>query len=150
MQEEFDIFCSKSIRDGIFFESKYTIAIYDIAPVVPGHSLIIPKRHVSNFIDLKKIEFEDIFKTLNKVLPILISLYGDKSFSYNIISQVGQFSGMSVKHIHIHLIPRKSDDKFNTNNEDIYRHIDNKTKKLNKKDYIKQVNLIKNAIKLSK
>ena len=48
MQEEFDIFCSKSIRDGIFFESKYTIAIYDIAPVVPGHSLIIPKRHVSN------------------------------------------------------------------------------------------------------
>ncbi len=150
MQENFDIFCSNSIRDGIFFESKYTIAVYDIAPVLPGHSLIIPKRHVSNFMELKKVEFEDIFKTLNKVLPTLISLYGDKSFSYNLISQVGQFSGMSVKHIHVHVIPRKSVDKFNANNENIYQHIDNKVKKLSKEQYLEQVTLIKNKIKLSK
>ena len=134
----------------MFFESKYTIAVYDIAPVVPGHSLLIPKRHVANFIDLKKVEFEDIFKTLNKVLPTLISLYGDKSFSYNLISQVGQFSGMSIKHLHMHIIPRKSNDKFNVNKENIYQNVDNKAKKLNKQQYLEQVNLIKNAMKISK
>lgn len=57
--------------------------IYDIFPVVPGHTLIVPNRHVSAYLDLTKLErielsdaivalykhlakvnFEDLYKTL--------------------------------------------------------------------------------------
>ncbi len=141
-----DVFCDKAIREGIFFETKHTMALYDIAPAVKGHSLIVPKRHVNSFIELTPIEITDFLKTLKVVIPVLLRLYGDESNSYNLLSQIGEFSGMSIPHLHIHLLPRRKDDLYNNAKTEIYSSIDAK-KRLTHLEYIAEVARIKLAIK---
>ncbi|MEM0201331.1 MAG: HIT family protein [Candidatus Micrarchaeaceae archaeon] len=131
-----DVFCTNKIYDGVFFESKYFIVVYDTSPVVKGHSLVIPKRHLISFIDLTENEIEDFLFLLKTVVPKLIKLYGDLPTSYNLITQVGPFSGMSIQHLHTHILPRKSIESKDVNS--VYRNIDN-VKKLSINDYNKEV-----------
>ena len=49
-------FCGTNIRETVFAESKNFCAIYNIAPILPGHSLIIPKRHLESLMDLSDSE----------------------------------------------------------------------------------------------
>ncbi|MGC8479348.1 MAG: HIT family protein [Candidatus Micrarchaeia archaeon] len=134
-----DPFCSPSIKGSVFFESKNTMVVYDIAPVTKGHCLIIPKRHTPTISDLKKYEITDIFVVLKQILPVLLEYYSDETKSYNFIAQVGKSSGMSIPHLHFHLIPRNKnteDSKDGINH--IYKDIDSK-RRLSKDEYYKEV-----------
>ncbi|MCT4631350.1 MAG: HIT family protein [Firmicutes bacterium] len=57
-------------------ESKLSIAIYDKYPVNKGHTLIIPKRHVSNYFDLTDEEKLDLHKLMEemKIYLVLMSI----------------------------------------------------------------------------
>lgn len=107
-----DVFCTPVIEKGIFYKTEHTIALADIAPVVYGHSLIIPRRHVLDIPELSDEETLDLFETIKRVKAVLLRLYGDKSNSYDLTAQVGEYSGMSVKHLHLHIIPRKKTDEY--------------------------------------
>lgn len=135
-----DVFCNKKIYDEVFFESNYFIVVYDISPVVKGHSLVIPKRHILSFIELSKDEIDDLLLTLKVVIPKLISVYGDETSSYNLITQVGPFSGMSVPHLHTHILPRNSSESQDTNN--VYKNIE-KVRKLTQQEFKKEVEMLR-------
>lgn len=104
------IFCkiaNKEIKPDIVEESENFIAFPDIHPKKPGHTLIIPKRHYENILELPNILAGELFLAIKKV--------ADKSFregaeGFNIVVNSGKSAGQVVPHLHFHLVPRKSDD----------------------------------------
>ena len=85
------------------------IAIRDAFPVSPGHTLIIPKRHVASFFDITDAERADLMALLSAARDDL-----DREFhpaGYNIGINDGAAAGQTVPHLHIHLIPRYAGDQ---------------------------------------
>jgi len=84
------------------------MVIRDGFAVSPGHTLIIPKRHVGSFFDLAASEV-DAMTSLLKVAKVKL----DEEFgpdSYNIGVNDGPAAGQTVPHVHMHLIPRYKGD----------------------------------------
>jgi len=100
-------FCNISI-DQILLESEYSYAKYDGFPVANGHALIISKRHVSNYFDLKEEEQVDMLKLMNLVKIKVENEYGISQ--YNIGVNCGEEAGQTINHVHMHLIPRYKGD----------------------------------------
>lgn len=84
------------------------LAIRDGFPVAPGHTLIVPRRHVASFFALDADEQTDLLALLNKVVADL-----DEEFApdgYNIGLNEGAAAGQTVPHVHLHVIPRRAGD----------------------------------------
>ena len=85
---------------------------YDHYPVTDMHCLIIPKRHVRNYFDLKENEVtacNELIKDIKKEIELNdLTVKG-----FNIGSNVGKVSGQTIFHCHIHLIPRREGDVEN-------------------------------------
>ncbi len=104
MKDNQCIFCDLSKDKEIIAENDFAIAFYDAFPVNPGHSLIIPKRHVENYFDLtekKCAAIQDLLKIVQKKVEERFHPDG-----YNIGVNVNAAGGQSVFHVHMHLIPR--------------------------------------------
>ena len=101
-------FCSTNIRETVFAESENFRAIYNIAPILPGHSLIIPKHHLQSLMDLSESELCEMMIFGRNVVRILLSAFGVAAFNWTI--QEGEEAGQTVPHLHMHLIPRESND----------------------------------------
>ena len=97
-------FCNLSSQIDIIYENSICIAFYDKYPVSPGHTLIIPKRHVSNYFELNKQESEAINEMLQKVKVKIDECFHPDG--YNIGINVNEAAGQTVFHVHVHLIPR--------------------------------------------
>lgn len=92
----------------IILESKSSFAIYDGFAVSPGHALIIPKRHVSDYFQLSDSEQMDCWSLLDSVQKIIKQKFNPDGFNVGI--NVGETAGQTVPHVHIHLIPRYKGD----------------------------------------
>jgi diadenosine tetraphosphate (Ap4A) HIT family hydrolase len=89
-------------------ESDLSYAIRDSYPVNVGHLLIIPKRHVSDFFDLKPKEVEDLMSLLWQAKDRLGSDHRPDGFNVGV--NIDTAAGQTIPHVHIHLIPRYSGD----------------------------------------
>jgi len=106
------VFCNKeTIESEKFYEDEHYYAIYNLRPFLPGHSLVVPKRHVEDMTGLNQGEREDLVSFLNRV--IFIALKFAEADSYDLILQQGEIAGRSIAHLHFHIIPRKEGDKVN-------------------------------------
>jgi diadenosine tetraphosphate (Ap4A) HIT family hydrolase len=86
------------------------VVIRDGFPVSPGHTLIIPKRHVASFFEVTDAERIDLMSLLAAARDDL-----DREFrpaGYNIGINDGPAAGQTVPHLHIHLIPRYTSDAY--------------------------------------
>ena len=102
-------FCeADALKDRQFTESKNFRAICNIAPILPGHSLIIPKRHVERFMKLTEKDLIEMIDFSRKVMKILVKTFKFYDFDWTI--QEGKCSGQTIPHLHLHLIPRKKGD----------------------------------------
>ena len=101
-------FCSLGADVDIICETQTCVAFHDKYPVSPGHTLIIPKRHVSNYFDLLPQERQDMDTMLQSVKQILDQQYHPDG--YNIGINVNEAAGQTVFHVHMHLIPRYCGD----------------------------------------
>jgi diadenosine tetraphosphate (Ap4A) HIT family hydrolase len=101
-------FCNLSRKVEIICETVSCVAFYDGYPVSPGHALIIPKRHVSNYFDLTHREREAMNLMLQFVKQRLDEKYHPDG--YNVGININEAAGQSVFHVHMHLIPRYKGD----------------------------------------
>ena len=92
-------------------ESKNAFVIYNIKPVLPGHSLIIPKRHVVTWENLTSEEITEIGLLSKALYQVLREAFGSEG--YNLVVQDGKGTGQTVPHVHMHVIPRKNKDMSN-------------------------------------
>jgi diadenosine tetraphosphate (Ap4A) HIT family hydrolase len=84
------------------------IVVRDAYPVSPGHTLIIPRRHIGSFFDLTPEERTGLFDLLDRARAELECSHQPRG--YNIGINDGPAAGQTVPHLHIHLIPRYSGD----------------------------------------
>ncbi len=106
------IFC-RIIRGEIpsykIYEDERTLAFLDINPSAPGHTLIIPKAHVTRVEDLSKEDAEALFRTLHRLVGGIQDALEVPSSTIGINN--GPESGQEVPHVHIHIIPRTKGDR---------------------------------------
>lgn len=100
-------FCTLDI-ERIRFEDAFIRVIRDGFPISPGHTLIIPKRHVGTFFEITEEERQAIFMALDAEKKHLDTEFSPDS--YNIGINDGSAAGQTVPHLHVHLIPRYDGD----------------------------------------
>ena len=98
-------FCSKEIIGKSYFSSGRYRAVYNIAPILPGHTLIIPNSHYETLLELSDEELSEMFVFARIVTIKLIQFFGSDGFDWTI--QDGISAGQTVPHVHLHIIPRK-------------------------------------------
>lgn len=89
-------------------ENEYAFAFLNKMPIVPGHTLICPKRPVAFSHELLDNEWRDIFSlkmTVRKVLQQSLDAEG-----FNFAWNEGAVAGQTVPHFHLHVVPRKKGD----------------------------------------
>ena len=89
------------------YEDGFTRAFLDIMPSVPGHVLVILKKHGATILDYTPEELTYLMGTVQIVLKALEKTFGTKVYTIGI--NHGEPSG--VHHLHVHLLPRFSDDR---------------------------------------
>jgi diadenosine tetraphosphate (Ap4A) HIT family hydrolase len=92
----------------IIDENEHAVWIYDGFPLSPGHSLIIPKRHIGSFFEITTAEKIAIFNLLDLAKNVVSTEHLPNA--YNIGVNDGPAAGQTVPHLHVHLIPRYIND----------------------------------------
>ncbi len=103
------LFCKDA--KGVSLDHELAYSARDSYAVSPGHALVIPKRHVASFFDLTPEEVQACMELITEERKLL-----DEEFSpdgYNIGVNIGPAAGQSIRHVHIHLIPRYQGDVEN-------------------------------------
>lgn len=103
------LFCREEFysEDKLIYEDKFWRVVYDEYPVSKGHVLIIPKRHIESVFKLT-VEYFSLFSVIKRVKKIIDETF--KPNGYNIGINDGEYAGQTIKHMHIHLIPRYKND----------------------------------------
>lgn len=92
----------------LLFECATAFSFYDKFPVSKGHSLIVPKRLVSNYFDLSFHEQAACWIMVNKVKEELQKIFNPDGFNIGI--NINEDAGQTIPHCHIHIIPRYKGD----------------------------------------
>lgn len=102
------VFCELP-HSRIVFSNPQGVVIRDAYPISPGHTLIIPRRHVGSFFEIATEERDALLALLEEAKRRI-----DQEFQpdgYNIGINDGPVAGQTVAHLHIHLIPRYAGDR---------------------------------------
>ncbi len=83
--------------------------VRDAYPVSPGHTLIIPRRHMGSFFELSADERLGLLALLDQARAELLASHAPQGFNIGIND--GPAAGQTVPHLHIHLMPRYSGDQ---------------------------------------
>lgn len=105
------LFCkiaNKEIASEKIYEDDKVLAFLDISPLSKGHTVVIPKKHAENIIDLPAEEVLPVFSAVKKVTELLQEKLSPKGFTIGI--NHGRVGGQLVDHLHIHVIPRYEGD----------------------------------------
>lgn len=105
------LFC-KIIRGEIpsakIYENEHTFAFLDIHPNNHGHTLVIPKEHHRNILDLPEGVLRELYSSVRKVS---IAVYGGMGAAgLNINMNNERSAGQLIFHTHVHIIPRFEED----------------------------------------
>jgi bis(5'-adenosyl)-triphosphatase len=101
-------FCHADIKCSVFAEEGIFWAIYNIAPILPGHCLVIPRAHVESIMGLSEEELGQFVVFARRVTKTLLKTFDASGFDWAI--QDAQEAGQTVPHLHLHIIPRTPND----------------------------------------
>ena len=87
-------------------ETDKSLAFLDAFPLTKGHILVIPKNHYAKIQEMKKEDNIDLFDTV-RIMAGRIERLASSSL---IAIHNGKESGQEVPHVHVHIIPRNTDD----------------------------------------
>ncbi len=107
------IFCSLvqgNIPSQKVFASENLLAFLDIAPVQPGHTVLIPKEHYPSLADIPESLGGEILAAQKEITSAI--LQGLNADGVNLCMNINEAAGQLVFHAHFHLIPRFKDDSL--------------------------------------
>jgi diadenosine tetraphosphate (Ap4A) HIT family hydrolase len=93
----------------IVARNDFALVIRDGFPISPGHTLIIPRRHIGSFFELEESERASLLALLDQAKEELEGIFQPDGFNIGIND--GAAAGQTVPHLHIHLIPRYLGDR---------------------------------------
>jgi histidine triad (HIT) family protein len=109
------VFCTIVRGDApaeIVLDDPAGIAFLDQRPLLPGHVLLVPRQHVATLPDLPVANVGPLFalaQRLSRAVPQATGSNGAFVAINNVVSQ-------SVPHLHVHVVPRRHDDRLFSRN----------------------------------
>jgi histidine triad (HIT) family protein len=105
------VFCAIVAGDApahVIDDDDLTLTFLDIAPLTPGHSLVIPKVHTDDFWSVDADTAVAVMRTARRVADRLrVVLEPD---GLNLLQATRAAGFQTVFHLHLHVIPRWTDD----------------------------------------
>jgi histidine triad (HIT) family protein len=89
-------------------EDERTIAFMDIAPATYGHTLVIPRNHSRDLLEIGAEDLEAVVLAGQEVAQRIKERLG--ADGVNLINSCGARAWQTVFHFHLHVIPRYEDD----------------------------------------
>ncbi|MBR4470352.1 MAG: HIT family protein [Erysipelotrichaceae bacterium] len=104
------------------YEDDQILAILDISQTTKGHTLVMPKKHYENFLEMPSDEFGQLMSKVQEVAEKVTKALDAKGC--NILINTNEVAGQSVMHTHVHIIPRYDENdtisvKFSENKFDL-------------------------------
>ncbi len=102
------IFCKiiyNEIPSRKIYEDDDVVAFLDITQVTPGHTLVVPKKHVADIFEVDEVLAATVAGKIPKIAKA-IKKSNPKIKGMNIINNNGKVAYQSVFHSHIHILPR--------------------------------------------
>jgi histidine triad (HIT) family protein len=84
------------------------IAFFPESPATPGHTLVIPRRHVQHFLQVDEPLGERLMSMVSRVGGAIEKALRPEGM--NLISSAGSAATQTVPHLHLHVVPRWSTD----------------------------------------
>jgi histidine triad (HIT) family protein len=95
-------------RSWTVYENADAIAILDRSPAVPGHTLVIPRRHAADLWDIGRQDAARLMEAVHDVAALLQERLRPDGMT---LFQANRPAGwQTVFHIHVHLVPRHHGD----------------------------------------
>ena len=91
------------------YEDEYLFAFLDIHPLHLGHTLVVPKVEVADFLELDERMYDQVMHRVRYVAQLLRA-------KFNCARVCMLVEGYEIPHAHIHLIPTNSPDDFDKKN----------------------------------
>ena len=105
------IFCkiiNQSIPGHIVYEDDQVLAFFDILPISPGHTIVVPKKHVPDVEDLTDDEFKAMTRVAKKIGKGMLEGLSVKGYSFFLDNKSA--ANQHVPHVHFHIVPRAEGD----------------------------------------
>ncbi len=83
------------------YEDDYVYAFDDVNPLMPVHTLIVPKKHYANIGDSVP---EDLLGHLFAAVPKVAAIKGVRDAGYRVMVNTGDDACQSVHHLHVHVL----------------------------------------------
>lgn len=94
----------------IVYNTDTILAFLPLTPAAKGHTLVVPRSHVRDFLDLEQPLASELTSAVLKVAA------GVQHFlqppGMNLITSSGPAATQTVFHLHVHVLPRWNDDAF--------------------------------------
>ena len=101
------IFCKiivGEIPSSKVYEDDQVVAFLDISQVTPGHTLVVPKQHFRNLLEMDADSASQLFARVPDIARKVMKATGAKGM--NILNNNEEIAGQTVFHTHVHLAPR--------------------------------------------
>jgi histidine triad (HIT) family protein len=106
------IFCriiQKDIPNAIIYENDKFLAFMDKYPINHGHTLIVPKQHYGNILEMPAELVGEMYSLIPRLANAITSVI--ESDGFNINQNNGKSANQIVPHVHVHIVPRYSAEK---------------------------------------
>ena len=101
------IFCkiaNKEIPGKIIYEDDICVAFLDLSQTTNGHTLVIPKKHFKNFLEVDDDTLAHMIKVTKDIANKIVTKLNANGV--NILTNANEVAGQTVMHFHLLIIPR--------------------------------------------
>jgi histidine triad (HIT) family protein len=111
LPEDKCVFCeiaAGNIPASIVFQDDLTMAFVDLRQFHPGHTLVIPRRHLRDVRELDDRTGAALMATISRVTRAVATAFQHEGLS--LWHSIGEAAFQEVPHLHIHIHPRFKED----------------------------------------
>ncbi|CAI1492228.1 Diadenosine tetraphosphate (Ap4A) hydrolase and other HIT family hydrolase [Thermococcus nautili] len=98
-------------KEQLLYEDSLIRILLDAYPASRGHLLVVPRRHVERWEDLRDDEKLALIRGMELAMEVLRETL--KPDAFNVGMNLGKEAGQTVPHLHLHVIPRWRGDSKN-------------------------------------
>lgn len=113
------------------YEDDDVLAILDISQATVGHTLVMPKKHYANILEIPNNEYQKVMLKVKEIANKLNTKLNPKGI--NVLNNCGETAGQTVMHYHVHILPRYNDN-------DIKLEFTDHSSNINLDDILKEIN----------
>jgi histidine triad (HIT) family protein len=89
-------------------QDERTVAFMDINPATRGHTLVIPRRHARNLLEVSREDLDATMAVVQRLAGRVTDRLG--AAGVNVLNSCGSVAWQTVFHFHLHVIPRYEND----------------------------------------